>query len=142
MVLLIWCLPALTNYILEAFKNKRILPIFGICLIFIYSTVDAFHHSSSKQYFVDDLTSIAIEIPDNETVMTNNKLIGFYLNQSKPSLNIIFDPNLRLSKAETFLVIEPHRANQKKMSQIDGLYNKSDSLGTSKRPILFYEKKS
>jgi hypothetical protein len=68
-------------------------------------------------------------------------LIGFYLNQSKPSLNIIFDPKLRLRRTETYLVIEPHRSKPKKMSRIDGLYNKSESLGTSKRPILFYEKK-
>jgi hypothetical protein len=117
------------------------LPMIGICLIFTYSIADAFHHSSSKQYFVNDLTSIALEIPDNETVMTNNKLIGFYLNQSKPSLNILFDPSLRLSRAETYLVIEPHRTQQKNMSRIDSLYNKNASLGTSKRPILFYEKK-
>jgi hypothetical protein len=141
MILLLWCLPTLTSYILEAFKNKRILPLLGICFIFIYTTVDAFHHSSSKQYFIDDLKSLAAKIPDSETVMTNNKLIGFYLNQSNPSLDIIFKRNLKLSKAGSYLVIEPHRMKQNKVALIENSYIMIDSLGTSKRPISLYKKK-
>ena len=140
-ILLIWWLPAITTYIQKSFEQKQLRSILFICLILLYSAVDAFHHTGSKEYIISDSSFAAKSLPKDSIVITNNRLIGFYLKQSNKNIDVKFRWDFRDIEQSNYLFLETHRVPQKQLKNITLHWDAINQYGTKKRPIILYKKR-
>jgi hypothetical protein len=139
LMLLVWFMPAITEFIHQSILAKKKVTLFFLCLILFYSAVDAFHHSGSKAYFINDSLEAAVNLNAESEILTNNPLLGFYLKQANPELNTSYRKNVKGMNRFDYVYIEPHRLSKNQLSKLSTEWVLINSYGTEKRPILLYK---
>jgi hypothetical protein len=139
LLVLLWFMPTITEYISQSLQKKKKTSLFFLTLILLYSAVDAFHHSGSKTYIIEDSMEAAQQIGPEDDVFTNNRLLGFYLTQAKPKLKTDFKRHLEGIVQYDYAYIEPHRLPENQISKLSTGWILISSYGTEKRPILLYK---
>ena len=82
--LLLLMLPRLTDLISQAWtsRNKGLLAV--ICIILLIGLVDGIHQSRSKAYIKETAIWASQNLPENSTVITDDRIIQYYYQSHQP----------------------------------------------------------
>jgi hypothetical protein len=140
MLIFVWCLPAMTTFIQTQWQLKHKAWLAFIFVLLLYSFVDAYHHTGSKKYIISAAENIALSLPTNEKIYTNNSLLKFYMNEKRTELQIHFTTRLSKLVCYHYLVLDKRKLNEKQMTVLAApRWQQIATSGNGKKSILVYK---